>query len=516
MIRRAASVIEFVLLGLLILAARCVNYQNVFIDGNSYFTDADCYARMTRVRICLEHAGVIIRHHDFENFPLGTTPHTTAPFDYLIVALATLLRPITGHALDLAGAMVSPVLGLSGGWFLWWWFGRMRFPYRPAGLLLYALSPIIVHATELGRPDHQSLVLVLIMVAVCAEWRLQRSASRAWSIVSGAAWGLALWISLYEPLVLLAIVIAGYAIRQPQQLLERHRRMGWSVLIAITATAALVERRAIRVPNFFSSTSVINWSRTIGELAPVPIFDPIWFHWCGYFLILAPILAWLSWRKNSCVPLFIGLLLCATFGLTLWQARWGYLFCAILALVVPFLLGNIERRLIAWLVVAGAFLPILADWEDELFPNESRSAERLDKRRETVELRDVAFQLESDAREPFLAAWWFSPALAYWSGQPAVAGSSHESIGGIADTARFFTSVDVTAAGEILKRRGVAAVVASAANPLTSNSASILGTAPPVWSLGQVLDRSPSRAPAFLQLTYQNAAFKIYRVRNSP
>ena len=54
-----------------------------------YFVDADCCARMSRMRIVAEHAGTIVRQHEFENYPAGTTPHTTAPLEYLIFALAT-------------------------------------------------------------------------------------------------------------------------------------------------------------------------------------------------------------------------------------------------------------------------------------------------------------------------------------------------------------------------------------------------------------------------------------------
>src|SRR2546428_7623985 len=103
--RLAFIVIELVILSALILAARCANYLDVFVAGNVYFTDADCYARMTRVRMCMEHPGLIVRHHNFENFPQGTTPHTTAPLDYLIVALAVALKPLTAHAIDFAGAV---------------------------------------------------------------------------------------------------------------------------------------------------------------------------------------------------------------------------------------------------------------------------------------------------------------------------------------------------------------------------------------------------------------------------
>src|SRR5437016_11539939 len=36
----------------------------------------------------------------------------------------------------------------------------------------------------------------------------------------------------------------------------------------------------------------------------------------------------------------------------------------------------------------------------------------------------------------FIAPWWFSPALSYWPRRPRVAGSRHEPIGGIGETAR--------------------------------------------------------------------------------
>ena len=83
----ALIVFEIALLSAVILATRCANYQDVFVAENVYFVDADCYARMTRAEMVREKPGLIIRHHAFENFPQGTTPHTTAPLDYLIVAL---------------------------------------------------------------------------------------------------------------------------------------------------------------------------------------------------------------------------------------------------------------------------------------------------------------------------------------------------------------------------------------------------------------------------------------------
>jgi asparagine N-glycosylation enzyme membrane subunit Stt3 len=203
MSKTVVLVVELFVLSALILITRCANYEDVLVDGKIYFLDADCYARMSRARLVAEHPGTIVRRHDFENFPDGTTPHTTAPLDYLIVALAAALRPLTTQPLDLAGAIISPLLALAGGWFLWWSLGRFSAPGRYAALLVYTFSAILVHGTALGRPDHQSLLIVLLLVAFVAEWILAEKPSVGWSVASGLSWGMALWVSLYEPLILL-------------------------------------------------------------------------------------------------------------------------------------------------------------------------------------------------------------------------------------------------------------------------------------------------------------------------
>src|SRR5262249_58067871 len=137
-----------------------------------------------------------------------TSPHTTALFDYLILALSLLLKPLSVHPIDLAGALISPMFALLGGWFLWWWSVKVR--YRWVMLILYAISPILVHGTALGRPDHQSLLILLVAIAICSEWSMQMKAADTaasaevsrWAAVTGATWAFAIWVSAYEPLVL--------------------------------------------------------------------------------------------------------------------------------------------------------------------------------------------------------------------------------------------------------------------------------------------------------------------------
>ncbi|HXM32881.1 MAG TPA: hypothetical protein VN921_04450 [Chthoniobacterales bacterium] len=508
---RAAELLVF---SVLILATRCANYQDVFVNGEIYFSDADCYARMTRARMCLEHPGLIIRHHSFENFPAGTAPHTTAPFDYLIVALAAALKPFTVRALDLAGAIISPLLGLAAGWFLWWWARRSGLRYRGALLLLYALSPILVHGTELGRPDHQSLLILLVLVAICAEWTLQNEASRQWSIVSGAAWGLALWVSLYEPLILVSIVLISHAISARRNFWLPHRRLGWVVLGAIVLLGFVIERRFMVWPLPETNAIFANWIGTIGELRPVPVNDPIWLRWTGLLLVPAPALLWLAFRKRNAIPLFLLALLLATFALTIWQARWAYFFVAIFALLQPALLGAVTNRAIAWIFIGISLLPVLRDWDETLWPNESQNALRLERRREAMDWRAAATSLASKDETPFLAPWWLSPAVAYWSGQPGVAGSSHEALDGIARSARFFLAADPETAREILRSSNVAWVLVYDADRTVANSSALLGVPPPPNPLGRVLDRAPGQAPSFLQLVSQNGACKVFRAEN--
>jgi hypothetical protein len=558
MLRRIGSValrsFEILVLCALILATHFANSPDVLVAGNVYFTDADCYARMTRVRMCAQHPGLIVRHQSFENFPQGTTPHTTAPLDYLILLLSFALAPVTDRALDIAGALISPLFALLGGWFLWWWARRMKFRYRWTLLLLYAISPILVHGSELGRPDHQSLAMLLVTVAICAEWSLLANPAGYWNEVSGATWGLAIWVSGYEPLILFLLVVACRVAfgrgnrRRPVSDSEEaahppwlrsgaarsaatraswqtHRRLGWILFFGILLLALAVERR---IPSFavFRSTGLFrNWLRTIGELAHVRPLDPIWFRWAGYLLAVAPILAVLAMfsakpagagRDNRSAPPFLLLLSLATYLLTIWQARWAYFFLSIFAIALPGLLQRFKWKPVVWVVFAISLWPVLRSWDDRLWPNESEFAERIQHRNELVQLRDLALTIRSRNVAPFLAPWWLSPAISYWSGQPGVAGSSHESLPGIVASAHFFLATDWQKAREILSARQVQWVFAYDADRVAQNSAAIPGEPVPVRPLCRVIDRTPSQGPDDLVLAAQNGAGKLLRVANGP
>jgi hypothetical protein len=461
------------------------------------------------------HPGLIVRHHNFENFPHGTTPHTTAPLDYLIVALAGALKPFSVHAIDLGGAAVSPLLALIGGWFLWWWSRQMNFRYRWMMLILYAISPILVHGTKLGRPDHQSLLVLAVTIAICAEWSMRSNPGPRWSGISGITWALAIWVSAYESLVLFLIVVAVGFVQDREKIFAKYRRSGWIWFALIIALAFAIERR---IPSFAilrSSEVFKNWARTIGELAHVSPTNPIWFAWTGYIIAVAPILIWLGfWKaenKSERVPVFIIVLLIATYCLTIWQARWAYFFLSIFAISLPALLQPIKSGMAVWIAFVLSSFPILRDWDAQLWPNEVEYARRIEQRNEVVHLRGLAITLQSTETRAFLGPWWLSPSVAYWSGQPAVAGSSHESLPGIEESARFFLSEDRQTALKILDDRRVSWVIAYNFERVARNSAALLGSTVPRRPLCFVLDRTPAQVPQFLIVSAQNGVAKLYR-----
>jgi hypothetical protein len=255
-------------------------------------------------------------------------------------------------------------------------------------------------------------------------------------------WAVALWVSFYEPLVLFGLILLIALVKDRHLLFGPHRRTGRIVFGAITIIALLIERRIPSLSIFQSGALFQNWSRTIGELAHVPLFNRLWLVWAGYLIVITPILIWISIRKRTAPPFFLLVLLLATFGLTIWQARWSYFFALIFILVLPAFLESFRPRVAVWLAFTLSIFPVLQFWDAQIWPNENELARRAERRSESAQMRQLAVKIRSDQKRAFLAPWWLSPAISYWSGQPGVAGSSHESLSGIGESARFYLSED--------------------------------------------------------------------------
>lgn len=555
---RLAALLAFCVLA---FAVRCHNLRDIFIEGRIYFVDADCYSRMTRARMVAEHPGMIVRHHDFENFPQGVKSHTTAPLDYLIVAGKMILDAgfaifdprqtsvLRGQTLDLAGALISPLLGaLTCGWLALWAWAAARHSSlvpryaAPAVPLFFAISPIIVHGTVLGRPDHQSLIIFLLAIIIGAETRLMQTVREwetharppnrhiaKWSLISGLAGGLSMWVSLYEPLVLFGVIFLLIALFDREQFRWRERWWGWAAAAAVYAAALLIDGWRFSLPDETVRAYFPNWSRSIGELAHLDLASPLLWHWCGWFAALAPVTLGLAvWMKMKAArastgahpayrpaAFLLGLLL-VTFALTCWQLRWGYFFALVFAMSLPWQLAVLRRWWIAWPAFVVSIYPVAQDWDAQLFPDDSAQQRREMLRLERTALRQTVSAMDRGA---FIAPWWQSPAIAYWTGLPGVAGSSHQSLPGIVDTARFYLAETPETAAAILQKRRVAWVVADDAARMIGTSAALLAIAPPATPLGLTLAENPRNAPPFLrprtapaQATDGRVFFRLYFV----
>jgi len=468
---------------------------------------------MSRVEQVMRHPLQSIRRHDFENFPQGVATHTTAPLDWLIAFLALVAAPFSQQALDLAGAWISPLLGIATLVALWCWSTRERLPYRHAMLLLLALSPIVTQAFRIGRPDHQSLLLLLIASGIAAEWTLWRAPSRRAALAWGIAWGLALWTSLYGPLVVFCLLLLLRLALLRRAALGREWLAAWGTALGIFGCALLFDGWRVSAPSPETARYFSNWSRSIAELAHLPLLSPQFPGWLGWLAPALPfLLAWRFWKTRAPWILALLVLLLATYGLTCWQIRWGCFLALVAAMALPLALAAIPSRATAWTLFALSLLPVARQWDSLLHPGEAVLEAQAEQRLDYSRLRETAMALISGETTGILAPWWLSPPLAYWSGQPCVAGSSHESLGGIADTARFYLTANADEAREILARRKVSYVVAYEPSRVLGTSSLLLGVQARRDSLGAILYDTPSLAPPGFELVYSNPFFKIYDV----
>ncbi|HEY5894641.1 MAG TPA: hypothetical protein VIT91_15575 [Chthoniobacterales bacterium] len=490
----------------LIFAAR-FDYKAVFgSDDAVYFTDADCYSRMTRVKAVMEHPGTVLRQHDFENWPVGTTPHTTAPLDYLIAGGASILQPFFGEsARDLAGAFTPLMLALATGVALWWFSRSRRFSTQAAVLTLFGISPILVHGTILGRPDHQALLIFVVTLAL---------ATSGWNgifypVTSGIAWGLALWTSLFEPVVLWLVMTLSTVFLGR---FTKERAVSVGVTAGIFLLSLVIEHWRVGV--LPDAGLFRRWSLSIGELARSGWFSGIFLRWTGLVCLAVPIvLGWRLLRSKdfACVPWLT--LALVTWGLSAWMVRWGYFFALTIVFALPFVLEPWRSRWPAFLFFAVSLWPIASEWDARLFPSNEESERVAEQREDYRELRKVAAKIREagDAQNSgVIAPWWLSPPLAYWSGAPCVAGSSHQSLPGIVDTAEFYLARFPDRARDIAQKRRVRWIVAYEPSRVLSTSAILLNRQATQDALDTVLYQNPAEAPPWLQLRFESTFFKLY------
>jgi hypothetical protein len=489
-----------------------------------WMVEADCYSQMARVQRILRGQGLIQNHFAVENWPEGLAPSTTAPFDYCILLLYAPLKLFTADPLDWAGALVSPFLWAA--LVLFWMFFRSR-EFTRAGRALFILGstalPGFIWATACGRPRHQSLILLLMALGLVAEyerWRLAAVPRKAWSLFAGLIWGLACWTSLFEPTIVLAVVVLFNLVAR--------RREGLVFLGSFAAVVAisflvegphtLVASALLLHPDAAYAAPLHNWLDTVSEIhgmfLGVPQFGKEIVRMAS--LLLLPWVGWFLWtRENSSrTDRMLGLLTLLLLLFSVGQGRWTYYAnLAELFLVVRFY----QLAPVRWpqLVVLTVFLLGLLNVNYFEF----RERAQAPPNQPSLQLLQVANAMDTPGG--ILAPWWLSPGLLYFSGQPIVTGSSHCGISGIVAGAEFYSATDWTVAEQILQARQVRWIVVwdepDYEFPLLNISRRILGL--PVYTDddAQAADQTIAQilitdqyVPTWLQLRAVTSQLKLY------
>lgn len=280
-------------------------------------------------------------------------------------------------------------------------------------------------------------------------------------------------------------------------------------MAGVLLCALWVDGWQVSMPDPVVQAYFVNWSRTIGELRHVNLEGLL--QWSGWLLLPAPlILLWLGWKKKDRVAWFWLGMLVVMLAVTCWQARWGYFFGVVFTMALPWILGVFPKRWMAIPVFAVSLWPLAIAWDQQLAPSQREL--RAEQREDNLALYQVAQTLRGSLRLPVLAPWWQSPAMAYWSGQPCVAGSSHESLPGTVDASRFYLSTDPAEAEAILARRRVACVIVYDTDRVNSVSSILLGEPARKGSMGEILYEHPRNPPPFLQSVNEspNAIFHVF------
>ena len=157
------GVFAAVLLGLFL---RLLSARNVLVEGDVIFYGYDSFYHMRRIFYTVENFPQTLWFDSYLNHPHGLELMWPPLFDQIIAA-AALLGGGSPQAVEVAGAIISPILG-SAMVILLYFLAKKLFGMKVALLsaFLLAVDPKHIARTFFGLPDHDSLELLLILGAI--------------------------------------------------------------------------------------------------------------------------------------------------------------------------------------------------------------------------------------------------------------------------------------------------------------------------------------------------------------
>jgi hypothetical protein len=504
----------------LAVAARCHDVRQVFVNHAVYLKDPGGYARLIRVRGLESALAETVSGPGFEKAPVVAE---SLPLDALVLGLKKAinglllgldpnhLSVLRGQELDLAGALIAPLLALLTCVLLGFW-ARCAAPSRwsAAALpFLFAVSPLVAHGALLGAPDDGTLLLAALAVGLASEFRLTSLPSRPWMISGGAAWALALWVSWQESLVLMGTVVLLWASFHPRGLLSRER-WPWLLAFCLLGSCAI----AAQTWALADSSSTLHslrggvgseWASGFGGVAG----------WVGAGLLVSPVLLAVAGRRDR--RAWAGLLLLvlaavAQYGLG-WGRHWVEIGCLLFLMSLPWMLEVFGRPWVGWGLLGISLWPLASMWDRILYPEDEARQYALQQGVERSLLRDVGLRMRSGPPGKFLAPWWLSPPLAYWSGQSALTGGGRLNGPGVLDSARFYLSASHEQAQPLAERAEIRWIVADEPARVVEDSRQWLGGEVPETPLARALMDRPHSVAPWLKPVFANQFFKLFLVQ---
>ncbi len=213
--------------------------------------DTDTYTRLVRVQELVDGGGWFNSTTERMNAPHGDKLNWTRPVDVMIVAGALPLRSELGYtwrdALFWSGAVLPPLLqalfGLAVAWMAAPFFSAVS---RPLLMLFVCAQPIVFVYSLVGRPDHQTLLLIsaALMIGFVIRGLLQWGRPLRLGIWAGMWAGFGLWVST-EFEFSFAIMVGTLALmwlwQGERRMLELLEGLGIGFLL-MTLLGVLVER----------------------------------------------------------------------------------------------------------------------------------------------------------------------------------------------------------------------------------------------------------------------------------
>jgi len=527
---RVRAIAAFVVIGLICLVLGCwlrAVYSPEWMLPDTmhqpsamrpWAVEADCYSQLARVQRILHGQGLIQNHFTVENWPEGLAPSTTAPFDYVILLLYAPLALFTRHPLDWAGALVSPALWVALVFF-WMLFRSREFNLvgRTLFLIGSAALPAFIWATACGRPRHQSLILALMAMGLTAEyerWQIELTPKRAWNIFAGIVWGMACWTSLFEPSVVVTVLVLFNLIVRRRENLAFLSSFGTVIVAMLLLEGGHIFSNIFNIYNLseVNRQYSLNWLGTIAEVRPVDLVGIIQrlvrgdiSPWLDTLMAFAlPFLAWRLLARNGVrgTDLFLVLLTTLLWILASFQRRWSY-YASLgeLFLIVRYSQAALDSglnfvRMLAlgfkttrwpplWNMIrltascAAQVMILLLFLLGMACADYGQIAGRVGAPANQPSLQLAQISRAIDQPGGIMAPWWLSPGLLYFSGHPIVSGSSHCGISGIVASAEFYSSHSWIDAERILRERKVRWIVVwdnpVYVYPLLNSSRGILG-----------------------------------------